>query len=117
MIIGSIYKVHLDNSHPMAFGYPETYYSLKQGNKAYQRLSQGYNVGYFEGPAQSVSGFSGPEAKDGLTDSLIFGEFPMGQGSMVYLSDDVMFRSFWEHGKQFFVNSLFFVNAHVFILD
>jgi hypothetical protein len=41
----------------------------------------------------------------------------MGQGSMVYLSDDVMFRSFWEHGKQFFVNSLFFVNAHVFILD
>lgn len=117
MITGSIYKVHLDNSHPMAFGYPETYYSLKQGNKAYQRLSQGYNVGYFEGPAQSVSGFSGPEAKDGLTDSLIFGEFPMGQGSMVYLSDDVMFRSFWEHGKQFFVNSLFFVNAHVFILD
>jgi len=117
MITGSIYKVRLDNTHPMAFGYPETYYSLKQGSAAFSRLNQGYNVGYFDGPAKSVSGFSGAAAQEGLANSLIFGEYPMGQGSLVYLSDDVLFRSFWENGKLFFVNSLFFVNANVFVLD
>jgi hypothetical protein len=36
---------------------------------------------------------------------------------MVYLTDDILFRSFWENGKLFFVNSLFMVDANVFILD
>ena len=117
LITGSIYKVHLDLTHPLAFGYSDTYFSLKQDDDAYLKLDQGYNVGYFEGTATSYSGFSGKDAKEKLSDSFVFGEVPSGQGSIVYLTDDVMFRSFWENGKMFFVNSLFMVNANVFVLD
>ena len=101
----------------MAFGYGDTYYSLKLGNDSYQFLENGYNVGYIDGDAVSVSGFSGNDAKAGLKNSLVFGETQLGSGSIVYLVDDVMFRSFWENGKLFFVNSLFMVNSNVWVLD
>ena len=115
-ITGSIYKLTLDNSHPLAFGYDTTYYTLKQGNTSFAYLDKGYNVGYIKGDALSVSGFSGKDAKDGLKNSLVFGEERLGKGSIIYLADDVLFRSFWENGKLFLVNAIFFVNNNVFML-
>ena len=94
----------------MAFGYSDTYYSLKQGKQSYQFLDSGYNVGYLKGDAVSVSGFSGKEAIKTLKNSIVFAEKRMGSGSIIYLVDDVLFRSFWENGKLFFINSIFFVN-------
>jgi hypothetical protein len=94
----------------MAFGYGDTYYSLKQGNDSYKFLKDGYNVGYIKDDAVSVSGFSGDDAKKGLKNSVVFGEARMGAGSIVYIVDDVLFRSFWENGKLFFANAIFFVN-------
>jgi len=113
LITGSIYKLSLDASHPMAFGYDDAYFSLKLGGSSYQFLENGYNVGYIKGDAVSVSGFSGDDAKAGLSNSMVFGEERMGRGSMVYMVDDVLFRSFWENGKLFLVNSIFFVNSNV----
>ncbi|WP_461303334.1 M14 family metallopeptidase [Aureisphaera sp.] len=112
-ITGSIYKVKVDNSHPLAFGYGSEYYSLKLGSTSYQFLENGYNVGYIDNDAVSVSGFSGDEAKANLKNSLVFGEARLGRGSVVYMVDDVLFRSFWENGKLFFANSIFFVNSNV----
>lgn len=111
MITGSIYKVTLDNTHPLAFGYGDTYYSLKLGNDSYKFLSDGYNVGYLNGEAESVSGFSGNVAKKGLKNSIVFAEAKKGSGSIIYMVDDVSFRSFWQNGKLFLANALFFVNS------
>ena len=115
-ITGSIYKVTLDASHPMAFGYGDTYFSLKLGDASYSFLEDGYNVGYIKNDAISVSGFSGKDAKEALKNSMIFGEARIGSGSIIYLVDDVLFRSFWENGKLFLVNSIFFVNNNKFTL-
>lgn len=109
-ITGSIFKTQVDTSHPMAFGYDSTYFSLKLGSSAYDFLKSGYNVTVVKGDAQNVSGFAGEKALAELKNSLIFGEEPMGQGSVVYMIDNPLFRSFWENGKLFFVNSIFFVN-------
>jgi len=113
-ITGSIYKVAIDNTHPMAFGYPDQYFSLKLNSRSFKFLDSGYNVGYIKGEAVSVSGFSGSEAKDNLENSLVFGEERKGKGSIIYLVDNVLFRSFWENGKLFLVNSIFFVNNNKF---
>ncbi len=115
-ITGSIYKINIDNTHPLAFGYNDTYYSLKQGSTSFQFLENGYNVGYIKDDAVNVSGFSGEDAKAGLKNSMVFGETRMGRGSVIYLSDNVLFRSFWENGKLFFVNAIFFVNNNKVIL-
>ena len=106
-ITGSIYKVKLDNTHPLAFGYGDTYYSLKLGSDSYKFLSDGYNVGYITEP-ESVSGFSGETAKAALKNSIVFAEAKKGSGSVVYMVDDVSFRSFWQNGKLFLANAVFF---------
>ncbi len=106
---GSIYKVDLDNSHPLAFGYPGFYYTLKQDDNVYEFLKDGsWNVGVIKKDAQ-VAGFVGSKLKEKLKDGLLFGVQDIGRGSVVYLADDVLFRSFWENGKLMFCNALFLV--------
>ena len=114
-ITGTIFKTTVDTSHPLAFGYDDSYFTLKAGRSSYRFLENGYNVAYIEGEAERVSGFAGEEALKGLKNSMVFGEQRMGRGSVIYLADDVLFRSFWENGKLFFVNSLFFINNKVVV--
>ena len=56
-----------------------------------------------------VSGFVGSALKDKLNDALVFGVQDMGGGKIVYLADNLMFRSFWENGKLMFCNAVFMV--------
>ncbi|MHA4810711.1 M14 family metallopeptidase [Flavitalea flava] len=106
---GSIYKVELDNSHPLAFGYPNYYYTLKQDENVYEFIKEGgWNVGVIK-KDNYVSGFTGNKAKEKLKDGLIFGVEDMGRGEIVYMADDPLFRSFWENGKLLFCNAVFLV--------
>ncbi|HEY6899955.1 MAG TPA: zinc carboxypeptidase, partial [Puia sp.] len=106
---GSIYKVELDNTHPLAFGYPDHYYTIKQDDGVYAFFkSGGWNVGVVR-KDNYVSGFTGTRAKARLKDGLIFGVQDMGRGKVVYLADDPLFRSFWENGKLLFCNAVFLV--------
>lgn len=107
LITGSIYKVKLDNTHPLAFGYGNTYFTLKLGSDSYQFLKEGFNVGYITEPV-NVSGFSGDRADAGLNNSIVFAEAKKGRGGVVYMVDDVSFRSFWQNGKLFLANAVFF---------
>ncbi|HSU28474.1 MAG TPA: hypothetical protein VLJ68_08840, partial [Chitinophagaceae bacterium] len=105
---GSILKVDLDNSHPLAFGYPDYYYTLKMDDNIYEFMKDGWNVGVIK-KASQVSGFVGVKLKDRLKDGLLFGVQDMGRGTITYLTDDVMFRNFWENGKLMFCNAVFLV--------
>ena len=110
MITGAIFKTKVDTTHPMAFGYNDTYFSLKLGSSSYSLLDSGYNVAHIGDNVTKVAGFAGSEALKALPNSLVFGEERMGRGSFVYMVDNTMFRSFWENGKLFLVNAIFFVN-------
>ena len=106
---GSIYKVELDNTHPLAFGYPAYYYSLKMDNSSYEFMKDGgWNVGVIKKDNQ-VAGFVGANLKDKLKDNLVFGVQSMGNGSITFLTDNLLFRNFWENGKLMFCNAVFFV--------
>jgi hypothetical protein len=106
---GAIYRVELDNTHPLAFGYPDHYYTLKQDDNAYEFIREdGWNVGVIR-KDNFVSGFAGNKAKERLKDGLIFGVQDLGRGKVVYLADDPLFRSFWENGKLLFCNAVFLV--------
>jgi hypothetical protein len=110
LITGSIIETQMDNTHPLAFGYEDTYLSLKLGSDSYGLLTEGFNVGYLNGSPKIIAGFAGSEAKEKIENSLAFGVEPMGAGSFIYLVDNPLFRAFWQNGKLLFVNSLFFVN-------
>lgn len=106
---GSIFRVELDNTHPLAFGYPNYYYTLKQDDNIYDFIKEdGWNVGIIKKEKQ-VAGFVGSKLKDRLQDGLLFGVENVGNGTITYLADDVLFRSFWENGKLMFSNAVFLV--------
>lgn len=108
-ITGSIFKISMDNTHPLAFGFDKEYYTLKLGNDSYSFLENGYNVGYIKGEAQAVSGFVGERAGAKLENSIVFAQAKKGRGSVVYLTDDVIFRTFWQNGKLILANAVFLV--------
>ena len=105
---GSIYKVELDNTHPLAFGYPRYYYTLKQDDNIYDFMKDGWNVGIVR-KDEPVAGFVGYRLRPKLKDGLLFGVQNLGNGSVTYLADDVLFRDFWQNGKLMFCNAVFLV--------
>ena len=106
---GSIFRVELDNSHPLAFGYPDLYYTLKQDANIYEFIKEGgWNVGVVK-KNNYVTGFTGSLTKEKLKDGLLFGVADMGRGNVIFMADNPMFRSFWENGKLLFANAVFFV--------
>jgi hypothetical protein len=105
---GAIFKTRLDNTHPLAYGQGDAYFSLKTGTDIYQPIKGQWNVGTI--PDQLlVAGFAGVHARNQMKNTLVFGVENKGAGKVVYLVDNPLFRGFWENGKFIFSNALFFV--------
>ena len=56
----------------------------------------------------SIIGFVGNKIKRKFDNSMVFGHETYGDGNVIYFVDNIMFRSFWENGKLFLANSIFF---------
>jgi hypothetical protein len=108
-ITGAIFKTKVDNTHPLAYGYGKDYFTLKLGNASYSYMNSG-NAVYLEENTKPFSGFAGSEAQKKVKESLVFGVENFGNGQVVYMVDNPLFRGFWENGKLFFANALFMVD-------
>jgi hypothetical protein len=72
-------------------------------------LSGAWNVAYIPSGAKPASGFAGNRVQKELENSLVFGVDRMGGGQVIYMSDNPLFRAFWDNGKLLFANAVFFV--------
>ena len=107
-IPGAIYKTELDNTYPLAYGYPDFYYTLRQDKRLYEFLKSGWNVGIIKN-TNYISGFVGSKLKPALKDGLLIGEKDYGRGNIVIFADNPLFRLFWQNGKLMFANAVFLV--------
>ncbi|MFD0766518.1 M14 family metallopeptidase [Mucilaginibacter lutimaris] len=108
-IPGAIFKLNMDNTHPLGFGFPNYYYSLKLSDDIYELLGDdNWNVGTIDKNGY-VAGFAGVQSKSKINNGMLLGVQSLGRGSVVYLADDPLFRSFWENGKLLFSNAVFMV--------
>ena len=107
---GAVYRVQLDDSHPLAYGYPDWMYVLKRDASPYDFLASGWNVGVVRS-GTPAAGFAGTVAQERLEDSLVFGVENMGRGEVVYLLDSPLFRGFWRDGELLFANAVFGLGA------
>lgn len=103
---GSIYRLHLDATHPLGFGLTTNYYTLVQEVHTYELLKDGWNVGYLK-DSDLVAGFAGKNAREKLKQTLAVGVQDLGKGQVIYLADNPIFRSFWYNGKLLFGNAVF----------
>jgi hypothetical protein len=108
-IPGAIIENKLDKTYPMAFGLGNTYFSLKTNERSYSLLKSAINVAYI--PKGFISyGFVGNTIKKKLNETVSFAVDRKGDGSVIYMMDNPLFRGFWENGILLFSNSLFLVN-------
>ena len=108
LITGAIFKCKVETTNPLAFGYGDTYFTLKLSGNAYNWIEDGGNVVYLDKDSKPVSGFAGCNVLPKQSESLVIGHEHIGGGMLVYMIDNPLFRGFWENGKLFFVNALFF---------
>lgn len=106
-IQGAIYKVDLDYTHPLAFGFTQPYFTLKNSGKSYQHLTNGWNVGVIKKDGW-MAGLAGKGVKPQFDGSVSIATQSVGRGQVVYFMENPLFRSFWESGKQLFANAIFF---------
>lgn len=76
----------------MAFGYDDSYFTLKLGSEGYQLLKSG-NAVYLE-DNEPFAGFAGSEAKKQLKNTLIFGNQSYGNGQIIYMVDNPLLGDF-----------------------
>jgi len=106
-IPGAIYKVYMDESHPIGYGTGGVYYDLKQDIVTYEPSNDYWNVGVVKKDSH-VAGFAGVKAKAAIQDGVVIGVKEMGAGKLVFMADDPIFRNFWENGKLILSNAVFF---------
>ncbi|MER2995979.1 M14 metallopeptidase family protein [Pontibacter populi] len=105
---GSVFRVNLDKTHPLAFGYGDTYFALIRSSNTFEYLKEGWNIGVLK-KNNYTTGFVGSSIKEKLQDALILGAQPMGDGQVIYMADNPLFRGFWHSGKLMFGNAVFVV--------
>ena len=105
---GSIYALTLDNTHPLGFGYPATYFTLRRDDTVFELLPDGWNVATLREDGYRT-GFVGADVRPLMDEGLIFGVESIGDGSVVYMADNPLYRGFWETGRLLFGNAVFFV--------
>jgi len=107
-IAGSIYRVALDNTHPLAYGYGQETFFLKKNTKLYNNLPKGGNVGTYPKDTY-VSGFAGSKVRPLVPGTLAVGVEQLGDGEIIYFTDSPIFRNFWRGTSLLFANAVFFV--------
>lgn len=103
---GAIVRVNIDDTHPFSRGIGFEYYSLKKNKRSFKPLDSGWNVGVLKKDFV-VSGFAGPDAIEKVENTLILGHQESGQGDIIYLIDNPLFRGFWKNGQFLFANIIF----------
>jgi len=102
-IPGAIYKVHLDQTHPLAYGVGKFYYTLKTDANIYEPLENGYNIGLLKSDSY-VAGVAGTKVKAKIASGMLYGSQEIGKGQVFYMATGLIFRNFWESGKSMLVN-------------
>ncbi len=105
-LAGGIYRVSLDNSHPLAYGQSDFFHIVKRNNKTYELMDESWNVGQFKTGCH-VSGFVGHRLKPQIEETLAIGVETLGDGRVIYFTDSPIFRGFWYTGKLMLANAIF----------
>lgn len=103
---GAIFKLKMDDTHPLAFGLSDEYFSLKTSTLHFAPMKNSWNVGTI-GTDPMISGFVGAQALESMKNTVVYGVQDSGRGSVVYLIDNPLFRGFWENGLFLFSNAVF----------
>ena len=109
-ITGAIFRCTVDHTNPLAFGYTGDYFTLKLSADGYSCFDGAANVVTLSEKPELIAGFAGCEALKNQPKTLVIGQENIGNGCIIYMIDNPLFRGFWENGKLFMANAIFLSN-------
>jgi len=106
---GSVLRIELDPTHPMAFGYRETELSvLRRGTHRLRPVSNPYAQPATYAAEPLVAGFISANNRARLAGSPALVASRIGRGLVLRMADDYLFRGYWWGTETLFANALFF---------
>ena len=102
---GSVFRVELDQAHPLSFGYRAELAAFKAGARALDPATLGLHVALFKEAAE-ISGYVSPEHAKALGGRPYATVVPFGAGAMVLFADDPNFRGAWRGLTRMFMNAV-----------
>lgn len=108
-IPGTIFKVLVDTTHPIGFGYARELYVLKGNAEPFELPENGKNVVRFTRDSVQMSGYVSPEKAKKVADSGYIMEFQVGRGKAVLFAETVSFRMFWDALPKLLINTVLFL--------
>lgn len=106
---GSIFKLAIDNSFPLGYGFGDIHFILKSNQVAYDLSNQIQPIGIHR-VGSLTSGFVGHKLKSHIESGVSISFEKLGKGHIVYFADNPIFRSFWRSGKLFVANAAYLMN-------
>jgi len=109
LIGGSALNVVLDVSHPLAFGYSEPEQVVfRRGRHRLRPVSNAYiNAGVYADDVLA-SGYLSDETAERLAGTPALSATRHGEGLVIRMADDYLFRAYWAGTERLFANALFF---------
>ncbi|HLS04782.1 MAG TPA: hypothetical protein VK036_00630, partial [Wenzhouxiangella sp.] len=106
---GSALEVQLDTTHPLGWGYDaEKLVVFRQGTHVLKQVDNPYvhAAAYADQPL--VAGYLSQANRDRFAGTPAVSVTHHGQGRVVRIADDPLFRAYWRGGEKLFANALFF---------
>ncbi|MFC1728857.1 M14 family zinc carboxypeptidase [candidate division KSB1 bacterium] len=102
---GYFTKVHLDTTHPLAYGVTETLPVLKFRTTAFELKAEGGIVGIFD-KNPKLSGYAYPDNTARIADKGYLAHSSMNQGHVILFSDNPTYREFLTGIEPLFLNAV-----------
>ena len=106
---GSVLRIELDPTHPMAFGYrAKTLSVMRRGTHRLQPVSNPYAQPATYAAQPLVAGFLSTNNRERLAGSPALVASRIGRGLVLRVADDHLFRGYWWGTETLFANAIFF---------
>ncbi|WAJ70012.1 M14 family zinc carboxypeptidase [Catenovulum adriaticum] len=109
MLTGSVFKLNLDTSHPLALGYEQKDLSIFKNDRVMllQSGSPFHDVArYVNDPL--VAGYASKANQKSLANTVALTAYKLGKGQIIAFADDPLYRGYWFASAPLFNNSIYF---------
>ncbi len=111
-IAGAIFSVELDPTHPLCFGFPRERVEVFRSSSAL--LDEGddpFAMPARYGDSPLVSGYASEANVQRIAGTAAIRAERLGDGAVVCLMDNPLFRGYWRGAERFYANALFFASV------
>jgi hypothetical protein len=106
---GTIFRAHVDRTHPLAYGYNYPFVDLFKANTVYpERNKNPYSTPFVYDTQPLQSGFVTRENYEAVKNAAAVLVNMVGGGRVISIADNPNFRAFWLGGSKLFLNAIFF---------